>query len=74
VIKQSGASDAYVEPLLDEPEFGVVYLAVPDLTAIVDDAHLAHEIIHLKELDHFALQIKVVEMLLFFAVFFLHDD
>jgi len=74
VIKQGGASDAYVEPLFEEPEFGVVHLTVPDLTAIVDDAHLTHEIIHLKELNHFALQIKVVEMLLFFAVFFLLDD
>ena len=37
-----------------------MHLAMPNLTAIINHAHLAHEIVNLEKLQHFALQIEVL--------------
>jgi hypothetical protein len=60
MVLQSSTSNPDVKSLFKIIKLRVVHLAMPNLTAIINHAHLAHEIVNLEKLQHFALEIEVL--------------
>lgn len=60
VVLQSAASNTDIKPFFEIIKFGVMDLAMPNLTAIINNAHLANEVVNLEKLNHFALEIEVL--------------
>ena len=72
MVLQSAASNPDIKPFFKIIKFRVVHLAMPNLTAIINNAHLAYEVVNLEKLKHFALEIEVLVEHFFVCLALLH--
>lgn len=72
MVLQSAASDPDIKSFFKIIKLRVVHLAMPNLTAIINHAHLAHEVVNLEKLQHFALEIEVLVEHFFVCFALLH--
>ena len=71
-MQHSPTTNSDVKSLFQESELCVVDLTVPYFATVVNDSHLADKVVNLEKLNDLALQVKVVENGLLFAVLFNH--